>query len=322
MIDTKKNDSICAIIVTYDRKKLLLECIESVLMQATPVDAIYVIDNASTDGTPELLKEKEYIRDILSTTTIPLESENMVKTGLSTNLDRSVRIHYVRMHKNTGGAGGFCEGVKRAYGKSYDLLWLLDDDTMCRSDTLKELYKAFSVIEEKNAGFVVSNALWTDGFEHRMNIPSFRLNYPGYSKYFDHGILPIKSAAFVSMLIKKEVVEKIGYPAKEYFIWSDDTEYCYRMLKSYLGFFVNKSVVVHKTIINYMPMETAGDKFFYEARNKIWLLKKKEIGWDVKLRLNYELLRNIGIFLSKGFSFKKLRITAKGIIKGVFSNPK
>ena len=60
MNEENKKETVCAVVVTYNRKNLLLECLEAIRRQTRPVDRIYIIDNASDDGTPELLKEKGY----------------------------------------------------------------------------------------------------------------------------------------------------------------------------------------------------------------------------------------------------------------------
>ena len=54
------------------------------------------------------------------------------------------------MHENTGGAGGFHEGVKRAYKKGYDWLWLMDDDVEVKEDTLEKLGKYFVNAKKDN----------------------------------------------------------------------------------------------------------------------------------------------------------------------------
>ena len=55
-------ETVCAVVVTYNRKRLLIECLEALENQTRPIDAIYIVDNASTDGTPQLLVENDYIR--------------------------------------------------------------------------------------------------------------------------------------------------------------------------------------------------------------------------------------------------------------------
>ncbi len=52
------HETVCAVVVTYNRKKLLIECVDALVEQTRPVDAIYIIDYFSNEGTPYLLKEK------------------------------------------------------------------------------------------------------------------------------------------------------------------------------------------------------------------------------------------------------------------------
>ena len=54
-------ETICAVVVTYNRKELLIECLEALLKQTRQLDGIYIIDNSSKDETPELLKEKGFL---------------------------------------------------------------------------------------------------------------------------------------------------------------------------------------------------------------------------------------------------------------------
>ena len=82
---------VCGIIVTYNRKELLIRNINSILGQSYPIDLL-IYDNASSDGTYEFLKEK--IR-----------------------MDET--IHYVRSEKNTGGSGGFNASLKIEFDMGY-----------------------------------------------------------------------------------------------------------------------------------------------------------------------------------------------------------
>lgn len=54
------------IIVTYNRIKLLKECLNAVLSQTYKVHKIVLIDNASMDGTADLfIKGGEYDKDVI-----------------------------------------------------------------------------------------------------------------------------------------------------------------------------------------------------------------------------------------------------------------
>ncbi len=104
--------SICVVIVAYNRKNLLLECLEAVKKQSYLPRAIYIIDNASTDGTPELLKENGYVQEIPIAQTEPVESVNTIHVLLGAGGQSVVEVRYVRLNMNGGGAGGFYEGIK------------------------------------------------------------------------------------------------------------------------------------------------------------------------------------------------------------------
>ena len=125
------NNNIVAVIVTYNRKKLLLECINSLLKQENISCDIIVIDNKSTDGTETAIKS--------------LASE---------------KIRYINTGTNLGGAGGFNFGIKKAVEFGYDYVWLMDDDCIPKSTALFKLNEAGK--KYKNFGFLSSKVLWID----------------------------------------------------------------------------------------------------------------------------------------------------------------
>jgi len=133
------NESVCAVVVTYNRKNLLIECLEALRKQTRPIQGIYLIDNASTDKTPNLLLKKGYINTLPNgNLTKPWEKESKIKNLTNGQV---IKFYYVRMNKNCGGSGGFHEGVKRAYLEGYDWLWLMDDDVGPLEDCLENMLK-------------------------------------------------------------------------------------------------------------------------------------------------------------------------------------
>ena len=83
---------IAAIIVTYNRKELLAECLDAIGKQTYKPVVVYIIDNASSDGTDEWIRSNGYDR---------------CKEG--------IEYRYVYLSQNIGGAGGFYTGLKTAY---------------------------------------------------------------------------------------------------------------------------------------------------------------------------------------------------------------
>ncbi len=123
----KNKETVCAVVVTYNRKNLLMECLDALMRQTRQLDAIYLIDNFSDDGTAELLLENGYINklpaeNVDEPTELEIDFDNSELIGFFNNgiedkkakIEKTIKIYYVRMNDNTGGAGGFYEGIKRS----------------------------------------------------------------------------------------------------------------------------------------------------------------------------------------------------------------
>ncbi|HJD32425.1 MAG TPA: glycosyltransferase family 2 protein, partial [Candidatus Eisenbergiella stercorigallinarum] len=206
-----------ALIITYNRLPLLKECIQAVLGQTWNPFGILVIDNHSTDGTWEYLKTLEG------------------KDGIS----------FLRLEQNTGGSGGFHIGIREALHRGYSHIWLMDDDTVPDIHAAERLLSADRLLGEY--GFLVSLPVWKDGSLCKMNLP-----LPGQFRrekghILQEGLLPVRKATFVSMLLKADIVREVGLPIREFFIWGDDQEYTERISKKYKCYLVLSSVVQHKT---------------------------------------------------------------------------
>jgi len=309
-------DSVCAVVVTYNRRNLLIECLSALLKQTFPLQGIYLIDNASTDGTPELLLEKGYIYELPPPNLKdPWEKEFIIQNHTDSG---SIKLHYVRMPKNTGSSGGFYEGVKRGYERGHDWLWLMDDDTIATTEALNRLLEKIYILRNINIGFACSKVLWTDGKPHLMNIPGVKqiVNGVPFNIYEDKNVLLVEWASFVSLLISRDIVKSFGLPIKEFFIWADDVEYTLRIAKNgFVGLYVKDSIVIHKTKTNYSANEIYDWRFYYNVRNWLWIHK-------IHNRRKYisSLLKNI--FMTFSLPLKVWRLNIKACADSFFVNPK
>lgn len=267
--------NICAVVVTYNRRNLLIECLQALLNQSLPLSGICVVDNASTDGTEEMLLKNGFLSELPPRNlSQPWEKEFTIVNPR--NL-KEIRFHYLRMNKNSGGAGGFYEGIKRGYLNGYEWLWLMDDDAIPNLDALERLVEKLPKIANNiKIGFLCSKVVWTDGTSHIMNVPGVTnvINEVPFNAYDSENVLLVKSATFVSLLINRLVVEKLGLPIKDFFIWADDVEYTLRITKNgYVGIYVCDSIVVHKTKSNYSASTVQDWRFYYNVRNMLWVHK-------------------------------------------------
>ena len=159
---------------------------------------------------------------------------------------------YHHMDQNTGGSGGFNEGIKIAYKMGCDWIWIMDDDVIPKENCLEEFYNALQYIEEP-VSYLASSVFFPNG--EVTNVPhpcdkKIENGYPDWNKYLDKCIVRIDSATFVSLLINWKAVDKCGYPVKDYFIWGDDSEYTQRITKYYgKAYLCGKSQVLHKRAV-------------------------------------------------------------------------
>ncbi len=285
-------NNITAIVVTYNRKKLLRENIEALLNQSFSQFDIMIIDNASTDGT------YEYISD------------------LARNYEK---IKYYNTGENLGGAGGFSFGIKKACKKGYERVWIMDDDTIPQTTALEELVKADKLLNG-DFGFLASTVLWTDNSWNKMNL--LRTDpWHTFEKVnlVEKGVVPINRASFVSLLINAEAVFELGLPIKEFFIWSDDQEYTDRLSKKYPCYYVSHSKVIHKTVTNEgsnIAVDSMDriDRYKLAFRNEYYIARRNKAKKEYRINVR-------GYFLtilrkSKDYKFKRIKTLLSGVLAG------
>jgi GT2 family glycosyltransferase len=311
--------TVCAVVVTYNREELLIECLESLLKQTRPLDGIYIIDNASTDGTPELLKEKGFIQEL------PPEdlSEPWEKEFKRDNLS----IYYVRMHENTGGAGGFYEGVKRAYEIGYDWLWLMDDDAEPYENSLELLSQYFA---KEDVVALANSVIKPDGeidLKHR-GLVNFNDMFPNVQhplklEKYSEKYAEIQTASFVGLLVSSKVIKKIGFPLKEFFIHNDDIEYCLRIIQEEKILLIPESKIKHKEasktgIIKRVPIEKLWLQY-YGRRNLIILANKYSTNkLNFYLKLFKQTVREIGgIILYDDYKIRRINFIINRVLDGI-----
>lgn len=289
--------SIVAIVVTYNRKKLLRESLcQLINLQHENLD-IMVVDNASTDNS------KEYISDLID----------------------KCNVIYINTGKNLGGAGGFNFGIKESYKRHYDYYWLMDDDTMVTDTALKEFLRADQVLKSK-WGFLSSSVYWTNGDACLMNKQTIDGDWVNDLNLIENGIVKVKEATFVSCFIKKEVIEEVGLPIKEFIIWNDDREFTDRISRKYDSYLVSRSKVIHK-INNNIETDIENDsydrmwRYKYVFRNGLYFTKRK--GWKAIIRYHIKVFKRILRVLKSSCDKKisRICIILKSLTAGYIFNP-
>jgi len=236
--------SVVAVVVAYNRRELLIEVLNALSEQTLAPTRVIVIDNASDDGSGDAAAAHPSGVDV------------------------------VRLTSNTGGAGGFAVGGAHALQTGdADWVWFMDDDTVPTPTALAHLIAG--VGDDERVVLAGSRVVWTDGSDHPMNTPRRKpFVRRAEAAAAEHlGVLPVRSSSFVSMLVRASTIRERGLPVADYFIWNDDFEFSTRLLRGRRGVFVPESVVVHKTKKLGATDVDPGPRFYYEVRNKLWMLR-------------------------------------------------
>ncbi len=255
--------NIIAVVVTYNRLDLLKRNIRC-LQQNKPISSIVVVNNGSTDGTAEWLKGQ---------------------TGL-------IVIH----QSNVGGAGGFYTGMEYACRAGADWIWCMDDDVFPRADCLEGL---LAEAGRSDIGILAPRRL-QDGKLFTHDFQEYNLTNPFASMYSKKlakqvvtGPTEIKGTAFEGPLIRRAVVEKVGLPNKELFIFCDDTDYCFRTVQA--GF----KIVYVPTALMDKEKFFSNDSWSERGRKKKW---KRFYQIRNSTYLNHHYGRNVAVRYLRGFN--------------------
>ena len=205
------------VIVTYNRLEKLKIALKSYEKQSIKPQYILVVNNNSTDGTIEYLKEWK------------AESNGIEKIIL--NLD-----------KNTGGSGGFYEGLKASLDLDAGWIWVADDDAYPKEnafETAKKYIEKYPDSENKISA-ISGTVLKSDGksidCSHRRRIYTTLFNRVAqpYSKISDYEKeeFEINGFSYVGTMINKSKLKQTELTKKDYFIYYDDTEHGMRLAKT------------------------------------------------------------------------------------------
>ena len=248
---------IIAVVVTYNRLALLKRNV-SCLRRNKPVDTIIVVNNGSTDGTGEWLSGQQGI--------------------------------VVISQENVGGSGGFYTGMQAACRAGADWIWCMDDDVFPREDCMERM---LPYTANPETGILAPRRLM-EGRVFTNDFLSFNLTNPFASMY--HGRLAkmqvdapveISGTAFEGLFVRREVVDKIGFPNRELFIFCDDTDYCLRTVSAGYKILYIPDALMDKE--KFFSNDTWTErnkkkkwKRFYQIRNSAYLNHRYGRNWAVR----------------------------------------
>lgn len=237
-------EQVAVVVVTFNRADLLERMLEGLAGLDRAPDAVFVVNNASTDHT----------REVLERSTLP---------GL-------VAIHTT---DNLGGAGGFHLGLKTAYDKGFDVMWLMDDDVVPAPDCLTRLLEVdgsclIAVREDLTGALVEKSAIRFDLRNPLAIRPKTASIDSTYAARADMpATVDVENVAFEGFLVRREVVARIGLPDPSYFIFYDDVDFAIRARRAGFPIRAVRDAVLVRQLSFDQQHDLAGWKGYYMYRN-------------------------------------------------------
>lgn len=213
------SELISIIIVNWNGKKWLKDCLSSLENQTYKEFETIFVDNASKDDSVSFV-QKEF-----------------------------PKVKIIQNKTNRGFAGGNNDGLALARGK---YVLLLNNDTSCPKNYLDNFIKVFKEIP--NAGCVQSKILLMDQKDKLDLVGSYWtdttfLYYFGFGKKDDGKYekeIPVFSCKGASMMIRREVIDKVGLFDDDFWNYYEETDFCHRVwLAGYECWYYPKAYVYH-----------------------------------------------------------------------------
>lgn len=272
------------IIVTYNNEKQIRKCLESVFLNAKNRSLeIIVIDNASTDDTPAVVND----------------------------INDNSKITFIQNRKNTGFATAVNQGLKYAMENfpGADCFFLLNPDAWLEKDCLEKLIAR----TRQNKKFGLFSPLIINPNTQKPWFSGAKISWPRlrsvHTKYL---ILNTKYLSGCALLIKKEVIEKIGLFEDRFFLYYEDADFSLRARKA--GFelkIVPGAICYHKE----SQSSNSKTKTYYLVKNGLLFFHKHYPKWALPWFWMVFWLR---FFYHKYFSKKRVVTKAmKDFIKDV-----
>jgi GT2 family glycosyltransferase len=272
----------------------LEKCLDALSNQTTPPDAIYIIDNDSTDDTAEKIQPR--LTD---------------------------RVKYFRMASNLGSAGGFREGMELAFKDGYDWLWITDNDSTPSRNSLEQLLKAAlanpevlalapTKLRESDGAILKCDTIW-DYATKRARVPSDK-------EYRDCSLIEVDWVPNTGLLINRNAVLTVGHLRADLFAFGEDVEYCLRIRKHSKILLVTNSVVVHPEMGTGWPVPFASlRKLYFLRRNDVYLsLRGLTVPKTTILQTAWQWLRlSLNIVRKQDHPWSRLKILTLATFHGI-----
>lgn len=237
------NKKVYIIVLNWNGKDDTLDCLQS--LHSTNYDnyRVVLVDNGSEDDSVKAVREK-------------FPEVEVVETG-----------------KNLGFAGGNNVGIEYAIKAGTDYVFLINNDTTVHPDYLKELVDVaesdvkIGAVGSKIMYYSEPERIWFVG--GKINWLKNKGEHIGLDEIDKGQFDEIREVDYLTgcaLLVKREVVEKVGVLEDDYFLYYEDADYSLRIQNAgYKTVYAPKSKIYHKVSRSTKPGSSS--YVYYHVRN-------------------------------------------------------
>ena len=292
------NTKVAIILLNWNGKNDTIECLESIKQITYPNFEILLVDNGSTDGSVKYFSEQYPDIEII-------DNKN-----------------------NMGYAEGNNVGIRKAMKNGADYVLLLNNDTVVDPVFLDEMVNVAQ--SNPNIGFAGPKVYYYN-YNQKKDVINFaggkldmwkgKTYHIGLNKVDNGQYDEIKEVDYVEgscLLLRKEVINKIGLFDPSYFAYWEENDLCMRGHKAgYISIFVPKAKIWHKIAAS----NTNNKKIYYLTRNQFWFIKRYAAWYKYLIFLLcffiFQLWFTGGIIALYHRDFKTLKSFLKAILHGL-----
>ena len=261
------------IILNWNGLQDTIECLDSVIKLNYSNFRLVVVDNNSTDGSTNII------------------SRNYPK------------VIVIKNEENLGYAKGNNVGIRYALENNADYLWVLNNDTLVEQNALLNMVieaeanphtgiigsKIYYLNSAKRIWFAGAMINWSRGISNHIGMNETDVGQYDYVKEIDR-------VAGCSMLVKREVCNRVGLFDENLFLYVEEVDWCVRARRA--GFkclFVPSSIVYHRGLASISLIGAYSKVFnYYNTRNFLYLIQKSFNSPLREIILAKVILRRLG----------------------------
>lgn len=271
--DSGRAPRVAIILLNWNGHQDTLACLESLRRLDYPNAAVFVVDNASTDG-----------------------SEAILRAAATPD------VTILQSGANLGFAGGNNLGIRAALDHGADYVWLLNNDTMVDPGALSALVRRAEA--DPRLGLIGSRIFYLAPPQHLWFAGGAIYPRTGMAIHEPYDVpdapeydqpRPTDFLTGCSILARRQTVEQVGGLPEQYFLYYEDVDWCCLARQAGWGIFYEPASVVYHKVSASIGSATP-KQLFYATRARIMFVKRhlpKSYGSSVRFTLGSQVALNL-----------------------------